>query len=232
MITNNLQIPKLDFTIKSRNYDREFKKYSSNLKSDVVMEWLSLGTTHRNIDRKVLGLNPLTSKGFQSMGVLHYLGLKKEFSGFFKGYDKQQISDILKNDEQDFSNIIQLLSISKDNDLKLSDLIINEEVEFKKSSKDISQNRLSRINKSNTNPERLKVYSFTYKRNPDIVAEALYRAKGICEQCLEPAPFLRASDNSPYLEVHHKISLSNAGEDTLDNVIAICPNCHRKIHHG
>jgi 5-methylcytosine-specific restriction protein A len=232
VITNNLQIPKLDFTIKSRNYDREFKKYSSNLKSDVVMEWLSLGTTHRNIDRKVLGLNPLSSKGFQSMGVLHYLGLKKEFSGFFKGYDKQQISDILKNDEQDFSNIIQILSISEDNDLKLSDLIINEEVEFKKSSKDISQNRLSRINKSNTNPERLKVYSFTYKRNPDIVAEALYRAKGICEQCFEPAPFLRASDNSPYLEVHHKISLSNGGEDTLDNVIAICPNCHRKIHHG
>ena len=232
MIANNLQIPKLNFTIKSRSYDREFKKYSSNLKSDVVMEWLSLKTTHRNIDRKVLGLNPLSSKGFQSMGVLHYLGLKKEFSGFFKGYDKQQISDILKNDEQDFSNIIQLLSISKDNDLKLSDLIINEEVELKKSSKDISQNRLSRINKSNTNTERLKVYSFTYKRNPDIVAESLYRAKGICEQCLEPAPFLRSSDNSPYLEVHHKISLSNGGEDTLDNVIAICPNCHRKIHHG
>ena len=232
MIANNLQIPKLDLTIKSRSYDREFKKYSSNLKSDVVMEWLSLGTTHRNIDRKVLGLNPSISKGFQSMGVLHYLGLKKEFSGFFKGYDKQQISDILKKDEQDFSNIIQLLSISEDNNLKLSDLIINEEVELKKSSKDISQNRLSRINKSNTNPERLKVYSFTYKRNPDIVAEALYRAKGICEQCLEPAPFLRASDNSPYLEVHHKISLSNGGEDTLENVVAICPNCHRKIHHG
>ena len=72
MITNNLQIPKLDFTIKSRNYDREFKKYSSNLKSDVVMEWLSLGTTHRNIDRKVLGFNPSISKGFQSMGALHY----------------------------------------------------------------------------------------------------------------------------------------------------------------
>ena len=232
MIANNLQIPKLDFTTKSRSYDREFKKYSSNLKSDVVMEWLGLGTTHRNIDKKVLGLNPSISKGYQSMGVLHYLGLKKEFSGLFKGYDKKQISDILKNDEQDFSNIIELLSISEDNDLKLSDLIINEEDEIKKSSEDMSKNRLSRINKSNTNPERLKVYSFTYRRNPDIVAEALYRSKGICEQCLEPAPFLRASDNSPYLEVHHKISLSNGGKDTLENVIAICPNCHRKFHHG
>ena len=180
----------------------------------------------------MLGLNPSKTKGFQSMAVLHYLGLKKEFNAFFKGYDKSQILEILKNEEQDFSSIIQLLSSNKGNELKLSDLINNEENELKKSSKDTSQNRLSRINYANAKPERFKVYSFTYKRNPDIVAEALYRAKGVCEECLNPAPFLKASDNSPYLEVHHKISLSNGGEDTLENVIAICPNCHRKFHYG
>lgn len=33
----------------------------------------------------------------------------------------------------------------------------------------------------------------------------------------------------PFLEVHHIHYLSNGGNDTIDNVIALCPNCHRKI---
>ena len=44
--------------------------------------------------------------------------------------------------------------------------------------------------------------------------------------------FKRKKDNTPYLEVHHKIRLSDGGEDTIDNVVALCPNCHRKAHYG
>ncbi|PKF49348.1 HNH endonuclease [Enterovibrio nigricans] len=71
-----------------------------------------------------------------------------------------------------------------------------------------------------------------YKRNPDVVAEALIRAKGVCECCKEFAPFTRKKDNSPYLEVHHIVPLAVGGEDTLNNVIALCPNCHREKHFG
>jgi len=60
----------------------------------------------------------------------------------------------------------------------------------------------------------------------------LERAKGICEKCNRKAPFLRDKDNSPYLEIHHKLPLSEGGEDTLDNVVALCPNCHRQAHYG
>ena len=34
----------------------------------------------------------------------------------------------------------------------------------------------------------------------------------------------------PYLEAHHVIRLADGGKDTIDNVVAICPNCHRKVH--
>tara|TARA_B110000971_G_C19739912_1_gene377025 strand:+ start:26 stop:187 length:162 start_codon:yes stop_codon:yes gene_type:complete len=30
--------------------------------------------------------------------------------------------------------------------------------------------------------------------------------------------------------VHHIDFLSNGGDDSSDNVSALCPNCHRKIH--
>jgi len=72
----------------------------------------------------------------------------------------------------------------------------------------------------------------TYVRNPDVVAEVLERANGTCECCRKPAPFLRASDDTPYLEVHHIVFLSKGGEDTVDNAEALCPNCHRQKHHG
>ncbi len=59
-----------------------------------------------------------------------------------------------------------------------------------------------------------------------VIAEVLKRANRKCELCKANAPFLKASDNSPYLEVHHWILLSEGGEDTVENSSALCPNCH------
>jgi len=71
-----------------------------------------------------------------------------------------------------------------------------------------------------------------YARNPDVVAEVLVRASGACEGCQQPVPFVRRKDATPYLEVHHKVPLSLAGDDTVANAIALCPNCHRQEHYG
>lgn len=59
---------------------------------------------------------------------------------------------------------------------------------------------------------------------------ALARAKGICEGCLSPAPF--SAKEGPYLEVHHVFRLSDGGPDHPAAVIALCPNCHRRVHYG
>ncbi len=92
--------------------------------------------------------------------------------------------------------------------------------------------RLVRLADAPKKPSTRIVETTIYVRNPDVVAEALYRAKGHCEYCGEPAPFLRRSDNAPYLEVHHIITLADGGDDTVENTQALCPNCHRRAHHG
>ena len=92
--------------------------------------------------------------------------------------------------------------------------------------------RRKRLENAEKYPQKVTVAMSVYKKNPDVVAEALIRAKGCCEGCEKSAPFVRKKDNSPYLEVHHIIPLSVGGEDTLDNVIALCPNCHREKHFG
>lgn len=70
-----------------------------------------------------------------------------------------------------------------------------------------------------------------YGRDPAVRAWALYRAKGRCELCSKSAPFLN-DRGAPYLEVHHIVPLAADGEDTPLNTAALCPNCHRELHHG
>ena len=80
----------------------------------------------------------------------------------------------------------------------------------------------------------LKEFQYTikqYSRNPYVIKLALQRANGTCECCNEPAPFLRM-DGSPYLETHHLIPLSEKGNDDIDNVSELCPNCHKELHFG
>ena len=64
-----------------------------------------------------------------------------------------------------------------------------------------------------------------------MVAFVENRAQGICELCGDKAPFTR-NDGTPFLEVHHIIPLSESGNDTPQNAVAICPNCHRECHYG
>ncbi|MFV3370974.1 HNH endonuclease [Pseudomonas sp. NY15435] len=40
------------------------------------------------------------------------------------------------------------------------------------------------------------------------------------------------TDGKPYPEVRHVVRLADGGEDTVENAIAICPNCHRLRHFG
>jgi 5-methylcytosine-specific restriction endonuclease McrA len=92
--------------------------------------------------------------------------------------------------------------------------------------------RRARLAKAPKKPKSQTVTTTIFIRNADVVAEVLVRAKGRCEECGEPAPFVRARDGTPYLEVHHRKMLANGGEDTVSNAKAVCPNCHRRAHFG
>lgn len=70
-----------------------------------------------------------------------------------------------------------------------------------------------------------------YQRSADVKLYVLMRSKGHCEGCGQPAPFTRL-DGSPYLEPHHIRRVSDGGPDHPAFVIALCPNCHRRVHAG
>ncbi|EIV8506941.1 HNH endonuclease, partial [Vibrio parahaemolyticus] len=97
---------------------------------------------------------------------------------------------------------------------------------------DTSERRKKRLDKAPKKPKARIVTTVVYERNPDVIAEALQRANGRCEHCNETAPFRKKTTKKPYLEVHHIIRLADGGDDTVENTIALCPNCHREKHYG
>lgn len=73
----------------------------------------------------------------------------------------------------------------------------------------------------------------TYRERSAAVKEwVLARARGFCEGCGRPAPFMRAGNSRPYLETHHIWRVSDDGLDAPEGVVALCPTCHRHVHYG
>jgi 5-methylcytosine-specific restriction protein A len=83
----------------------------------------------------------------------------------------------------------------------------------------------------NEKPEIKKVELTAFVRDPNVKAWVLINSGGTCENCGDRAPF-QTSSGIPYLEVHHVKKLADLGRDTIDNAVAVCPNCHRALHYS
>lgn len=83
-----------------------------------------------------------------------------------------------------------------------------------------------------TAPGRGQLNRAEYVRRSKLVRlYALLGANGTCALCSQVAPFL-TSKGIPFLKVHHLHRLGDGGPDAPENVAALCPNCHRAVHHA
>lgn len=83
----------------------------------------------------------------------------------------------------------------------------------------------------NEDPDRAPRVQTAFERDPKVVAWVRAQADRECECCRQEAPFEK-EDGTPYLEVHHLRPLAEGGPDKVENAIACCPNCHRRLHQG
>lgn len=86
-----------------------------------------------------------------------------------------------------------------------------------------------RAEQAPSEPRKVEIVSTLYIRSSEVSNYAKQRAKGICDLCGEGAPFMKPT-GEPFLESHHVEWISAGGSDSIDNVVALCPNCHRKMH--
>ena len=145
-----------------------------------------------------------------------------------KGYQEKQ-TDIDGNERKVW---MFPLKLKDGKPISVNDEIIKKLQETKqKSFRKLNFKQIKRLAESKK--EKPQSYRLTetksIERDEYIKLYALERANGNCQLCEKPAPFLK-KDGNPYLEVHHIDYLANKGSDTIDNVAALCPNCHRKMH--
>ncbi|MGZ3183755.1 MAG: HNH endonuclease [Telluria sp.] len=163
--------------------------------------------------------------------ILTFVRAKKDeafvFQGFFRyaGDDADPDGSLYfvleKSEQQPLDTITRIETL---------DAELNHQVA---QSLDLStKERQERLARATKRPRAIEIVTRGFIRNPDVIAEVLLRAKGFCEKCGDAAPFKRRSDGSGYLEVHHKIPLAMGGDDTVQNAVAVCPNCHREAHYG
>jgi 5-methylcytosine-specific restriction protein A len=68
-----------------------------------------------------------------------------------------------------------------------------------------------------------------FQRSVWVAEHAKRRANGVCDLCDQQAPF-NDKTGQPYLETHHIEWLARGGADTIENTVALCPNCHKRMH--
>ena len=78
-------------------------------------------------------------------------------------------------------------------------------------------------------PQKRKTSTNQLVRDASVVAYVKKAAEGVCDLCEQQSPFTNKQGH-PYLECHHVIRLADDGDDAIDNAVALCPNCHRKMH--
>jgi 5-methylcytosine-specific restriction endonuclease McrA len=230
---------------------REALALIDSLKSSLGIEWLNKGRVSDDWKAKIF-VHPQTDLQFaiydrQSIVVL----LEREIPGIPgvtlrprrpRGSSLEITTSHFRNtpgfcyDVDDLQSLKQLLLAYlqpvSESAPALEDLLSEFERQVSSAASDSPEQRRERLRSASRTPRTIRVQTTVFIRNPDVVAEVLYRAAGRCELCEQPAPFRKATDGKPYLEVHHRIPLAKGGEDSVDNAVAVCPNCHRKGHYG
>ncbi|MFJ8242532.1 HNH endonuclease [Bacillus tropicus] len=212
----NIDLPEL----KPSGRIREFNYYEDSLKAKVIFEHIVNGLTHRELDEAVLGLDKNNSKGFQSMGILHFLGIKANYKGVFEGKTLKEVIVILTEQEKDFEESIRLLSLLDDSSLINT---INSDLEAEQ------------IEDGHGIEGNVKYYyGKRYERDPKNRILAIKKHGAKCYTCGFSFEEVYGERGKDFIEIHHIKPLSTLKKAVEINpetdLVPLCANCHRMVH--
>lgn len=141
------------------------------------------------------------------------------------------MSYISRNDEILFtndSNNVFIYNLSNLSNLD-SDNNVNEENIYSQVDVKLLRERATNIN---IMPSQVEQIVRVYPRNNVLRTYVKERSNYSCEMPGCDYIGFNKNDGKKYIEIHHVTPLSEGGEDSINNTVALCPNCHRKIHYS
>ena len=181
-----------------------------------------------NLDKKYLSI--LEAVGFKKQGIenKNYITIQKTLKSVT--VDLEEVAEV-------FSSLLKCKILEKlDNDDAKENLLslwLNESIiKALKSKKFELYHPVNQIKKI----EKQKITRFAYNRRNDLAKKIKEDAKYKCAVDESHFTFL-TEDGIPYMEAHHLIPMSMQGGflnslDVEENLLCICPTCHRNFHHG
>ncbi|MBC1899537.1 HNH endonuclease [Listeria seeligeri] len=202
--------------LKKSSRAREFNQYGRESISDVIEAYLLAGKSHRKIDEEDLDLNSSQTKGYPTMGILHYLGLDDRHKGIFHYLNKDESNFILRQ-----VGALEILDYLDDN------TSYTKEKEIK------VINELETVIRAKEG-EKVKVYTYKYERKPKLRAKAIEIHGTTCKVCRFNFEDYYGELGRDFIEIHHLKPLSSSEEEIEVNpatdLVPVCSNCHRMIH--
>ena len=146
----------------------------------------------------------------------------------------QLVADPFQENEKDVDKMTRKvwkfpLKLVAENDFLEEEMFIKKAAEAEKAVRRMTKHDVfSKATEIDRTVSEITTTTKTYVRSPIIARYAKDRAQGRCELCGMWAPF--EVDGVPYLEAHHLQPVSEGGRDSIENISALCPNCHRRMH--
>ena len=191
------------------------------------------------VDRRVAGLFALDDKTGHTV-LLHRgrIGGGRKGIGktsFMEWYSGTQVKFFDPSHDDGEESAILVADLESGEFLTQLEAFVDVVHRFKVSLKvdDLARMSVAELTKkataASTKTKSTTTVNVVYARNRYVAELTKRRAAGICELCRKRAPFTNAS-NEPFLESHHIVWLAHGGPDSIENTVALCPNCHRKMH--
>lgn len=208
--------------------------YDDQWTDDGILNYTGMGTVG---DQNIQFAQNKTLAIAKNEGIKVYLFESYKDNEYYYAGEVELCGSIYQADEIDAEGNIRKvvkfplrrIDITKPIIVKKEDIELSETLKLKEVKK-LSQEEIKEKAKM-VNPEvSTKEVVTVYRERSQVIAEdTKNRANGICDLCGEEAPF-KDKNGKPYLESHHVITLAEDGLDAIYNTVAICPNCHRRIH--
>lgn len=213
--------------------------YTKNLYNDRwengILYYTGMG---RKGDQKLKAGNKTLAESKENGYTVHLFEVSERTRYEYKGevelaedYHFEDQNDINGNVRKVIIFPLRLKDLNEEDIREIEDYNDEKEKELKEISTGELEKRILKGRYKRAEDSRTYYYTRTkmYHRDSRVKEYAERRAKGKCELCGKDAPF-KDSNGYPYLECHHIIWLSKHGEDTIENTVALCPDCHRRMH--
>jgi 5-methylcytosine-specific restriction enzyme A len=245
---------KLPLLEEGSSRDREIKQFGVRKVEEIIYQHLFFDRDHRYLDKEVLYKLDGSTKGRISANILYHFGIKgrnefnrARFRGIFKDISLQQGIEILENhlnfDYPHKSNLVRIIEhlnnlltrMEREKDTEYIEEIHNQIGASLHTSKNIpieDEVKVPRIANDSNNSRT------SYIRDAKIAVDAVIFADFKCEVDNYHRSFTSRKYGRNYVEAHHLVPMkyqerfSGASLDVPANIVALCPNCHRLIHHG